>query len=110
MKYGAVRRGTIGGILTVERVSAQYADEAGAPNTNGAVVVRMLRDSAAFSAGVRPGDIIVGFNNRTVDDPSALYRMVADAQIGSTATIRVLRDGRALDVRVPIVADPRTRQ
>jgi len=110
MKYGAVRRGTIGGILTVERVSAQYAEEVSASGTNGAVVVRMLRDSAAFSAGVRPGDIIVAFNNRAVDDPSALYRMVADAEIGSTATIRVLREGRTLDMRVPIVADPRTRQ
>jgi Do/DeqQ family serine protease len=109
MKYGAVRRGTIGGILTVDRVSAQYAEEAGAPNTNGAVVVRMLRDSAAFGAGVRPGDIIVTFNSRTVEDPSALYRMVADAQIGSTATVRVLRDGRTIDMRVPIVADPRAR-
>ena len=109
MKYGSVRRGTIGGI-TVDRLSAQYAQEAGAPNTNGALVVRMQRNAEAYTAGVRPGDIIVAFNGKPVDDPSTLYRLVADAQIGSTAAVRVLRSGRTQDLRVPIVADPRTRQ
>ncbi len=109
MQYGAVQRGTIGGIA-VEPLSPQYAAEVGAPNAKGAVVVRMLRNSEAYGAGVRPGDIIVGFNGRPVDDPSALYRLVADAPVGSTATLRVYREGRNLDLRVPIVSDARTRQ
>ena len=62
------------------------------------------------AAGIRPGDIIVAFNGRPVDDPSALYRLVADTAVGSNATIRVLRDGRSVDVRVPIVADPRSQR
>jgi serine protease Do len=108
MKYGAVRRGTIGGI-TVDRLSPQYAEEVGATNTNGAVVVRMLRDTEAYSAGLRPGDVIVALNGKPVDDPSTLYRLVADAQVGSTVTLRVLRNGRTQDLRIMIVADPRTR-
>ena len=108
MKYGAVRRGTIGGI-SVDRLSPQMAEEVGATNTNGAIVVRMLRNSEAYAAGIRPGDVIVAFNNRPVDDPSQLYRQVADAPVGSTATVRVLRNGRTLDLRVPIVDDQRSR-
>lgn len=103
-KYGSVRRGTISGI-SVEALSPQYAAEVGAPNTKGAVVSRMLRNSDAYGAGIRPGDIIIGFNGKPVDDPSTLYRLVADAAVGSTAAVRLLRDGRALEVRVPI-ADP----
>ncbi|MGE3704348.1 MAG: trypsin-like peptidase domain-containing protein [Vicinamibacterales bacterium] len=109
MKYGAVRRGTIGGI-TVDRLSPQFAAEVGAPTTAGAVVVRMLRNSEAYRAGIRPGDVIVAFNGKPVDDPSSLYRLVADAPIGSTATIGVLRNGRTQDVRVTIVADTRGQQ
>ncbi len=109
MKYGAVRRGTIGGI-TVDRLSPQYAEEVGATNTNGAVVVRMLRDTEAYVAGLRPGDVIVALNGKPIDDPSTLYRLVADAPVGSTVTLRVLRSGRSQDLRVPIVADPRVRQ
>ena len=32
------------------------------------------RASAAYDAGIRPGDVIVGFNGTQVDDPSQLYR------------------------------------
>jgi serine protease Do len=110
MRYGQVRRGTIGGILSIDRLTPQYAQEIGVSSTAGAVVVRMTRDSEAYNAGVRPGDVIVRFNGTPVDDPSQLYRMVADARIGSDATIRVIRNGRTLDFKVPIVSDARVRR
>jgi len=110
IKYGEVRRGTIGGIILVDKLTPQLAEDVGAPNTAGALVIRMARNSEAYNAGVRPGDVIVGLNGRPVEDPSQLFRMVADAQIGSTATIRVLRNGRPTDIKVPIVADSRGRR
>jgi serine protease Do len=109
MEYGEVRRGTIGGILTIEGVTPQLASEFGLRDTNGALVSRMLRESEAYDAGVRPGDVIVAFNGQSVTDPSQLYRLVADARIGSTARITVLRDGRSLELKVPIVTDARGR-
>ena len=110
MKYGEVQRGTIGGIVAIDKVTPQIAEEIGAPNTQGAIVIRMMRGSEAYDAGVRPGDVIVGFNGTRIDDPSQLYRLVADAKIGSTATIRVFRNGRTSDVKVPIVSDARHRR
>jgi len=110
MKYGEVQRGTIGGILAIDRVTPQFAAELGAPDTTGALILRMSRGSEAYEAGVRPGDIIVRFNATPVSDPSQLYRLVADAKIGSAAAIRVLRNGRPLDFRLPIVSDSRGRR
>ena len=109
-QFGQVQRGTIGGIITIDKLTPQIAEEVGAPNTAGALVIRMARGSEAYDAGVRPGDVIVGFNSTRVDDPSQLYRLVADAKIGSTATIKVLRNGRTLDLKVPIVSDARGRR
>ena len=110
LKYGEVHRGTIGGIVTIDRLTPQAAEELGLSNTLGAVVTRMQRGSAAYDVGIRPGDVIVRFNNTQIDDPSQLYRVVADARIGSEATIRVLRNGRSLDFKVPIVSDARARR
>ena len=45
----------------------------------------MYRNSEAYEAGLRPGDVIVAFNGQTVDDPSQFCRLVADAKIGTTA-------------------------
>jgi len=109
-EFGQVQRGTIGGIVTIDKVTPQIAQEIGAPNTLGALVIRMVRGSEAYDAGVRPGDVIVGFNGTKVDDPSQLFRLVADARIGSTATIRLFRNGRTQEIKVPIVSDSRGRR
>jgi len=109
-EFGEVRRGTIGGIVTIDKLTPQVAEEVGAANTSGALVVRMMRGSEAYNAGVRPGDVITGFNGTKIDDPSQLYRLVADAKIGSMATIKVFRTGRILDLKVPIVSDARSRR
>jgi S1-C subfamily serine protease len=109
-QYGQVQRGTIGGIVTIDKLTPQIAEEIGAPDTSGALVVRMMRGTEAYDAGVRPGDVIVSFNGTRIDDPSQLYRLVADSRIGSTATIRVIRNGRTLELKVPIVSDARGRR
>jgi serine protease Do len=108
MKYGEVRRGSIG-YLGVEKLTAQLADDVGAPNTSGVLIGRMGRVSEAYDAGLRPGDVIVAFNGRSVDDPSQFQRMVADAKIGSTVTLKVLRQGRAMEVKLPIVSSSSAR-
>ena len=99
--YGEVRRGSIGR-LSVEKLSEQLAQEFRAPNTNGALITRMDPNSEAYSAGLRPGDVIVGFGGHALDDPTQFFRDVADAKIGTTAPIRVLRDGRRLDFKLKI--------
>ncbi len=110
IKYGEVQRGTIGGIVTIEKLTPEYARELGAPNTSGALIMRMSRGSEAYNAGVRPGDIIVRVNNTPIEDASQLYRIVADAKIGSIATIRVLREGRSIDFKLPIVSASRPQR
>ena len=103
MTYGEVRRGSVG-YLRIEKLTAELAQEFGAPNTNGAVISRMVRSSEAYDAGLRPGDVIIEFNKQKVDDPSQFFRLVADARVGSTASIRVLRNGKPIDARLPIVS------
>ena len=112
MKYGEVQRGSIG-YLRVEKLTDRLASEVQAPTTSGALVSRMMRDSESYEAGLRPGDVIVEFNRQRVDDPSQFFRLVADAKVGTTASVKVLRDGRALDFTLPIVSSspsPRLRR
>jgi serine protease Do len=101
IQYGEVRRGSIG-YLEVTALTTQLAQELGAPDTRGALVSRMRRDSAAFEAGILPGDAIVSFNGQAVQDPGHFLRLLSDAPIGSTARIGLIRKGRQMEVRVPI--------
>ncbi|HKT78658.1 MAG TPA: trypsin-like peptidase domain-containing protein, partial [Vicinamibacterales bacterium] len=104
MQYGTVRRGRISDV-TFETMTERYAAELGAPDTNGALVSSMQRRSAAYEAGLRPGDIVVAVNGQAIATPSDLYRHVADAKIGSTAVLKVLRSGHPIEIRVPITPE-----
>ena len=108
MKYGEVRRGSIGP-LGIEKLTPQLAEEAGAANTNGALVSRMTRVSEAYDAGLRPGDVIIAMNGQTIDDPSQFLRLVADSKPGTTATVKVRRNGRTLEFKLPIVSTSTSR-
>jgi Do/DeqQ family serine protease len=102
IKYGEVQRGTITGI-TLQPLTTRLAEQLGAPNTHGMVVVSMQQRSDAYAAGLRPGDVIVSFNGTTVEDQSHFLRLLSDAKIGSTVTLGVVREGKSITVKVPIV-------
>ena len=108
LKYGEVRRGSID--FRVDTMTADVAEQVGITNTHGAVVTQMYRSSPSYDAGLRPGDVIVSFNGQMVDDASQLRRMVADAKIGTTATFRIMRNGRAVDMKIPIQSSASTAQ
>jgi len=107
LKYGEVQRGTMPGVV-IASLTTEIANELGAPNTRGALVNQMSRDSEAWAAGLRPGDIILTFNARTVDDASAFMRLLADAKVGTAARMEILRESRKLEITVPISRSRRT--
>jgi Do/DeqQ family serine protease len=101
IRFGQVRRGSIGAIETIA-LTTQLAQQLGVAGEQGAVVARMSRNSSAYQAGIRPGDVIVSFNGTRVIDPGHFLRLLADAPIGGTAVLGVDRGGRTLSVKVPI--------
>ena len=100
-KYGRVRRGSIG-LVEVIPMTPRLADELRAPSTDGVVVNQLSRNSAAYKAGLEPGDIVVSVNGTAIGDTSQFVRIIADAAIGSTARVEVLREGRRTTLRIPI--------
>lgn len=110
IKEGVVRRGTIFGIQ-LGAMTSQIAEELGAPDTRGVVVMAVDRRSQAAAAGLQRGDIILALNGREIESGQQFLRMLAETEIGSTATLTVLREGRRATVRVPIEeAQPRRRR
>jgi Do/DeqQ family serine protease len=104
MKYGEVRRGSVD--FRVDNMTLEEESSGGIGH--GAQVSQMYRNSASYDAGLRPGDVITGLNGRTVEDASQFRRMVADSKVGSTATLRVVKNGRTVEIRVPIESSSST--
>jgi Do/DeqQ family serine protease len=99
--HGQVRRGSIG-VREVAPLTTEIAHQLGLSDTQGALVLTIFRGSPAARAGMRPYDVIVGFDGTDVLDASHFLRLLADAKIGSTVEIVVVREGRRLRMRVEV--------
>jgi Do/DeqQ family serine protease len=109
IRYGEVRRGSMG-VVEVRTVTPDLAEQLGLQQAGGVFVNGMHRNSSAYQAGIRPGDVIVSFNGEKVDSAEEFTRLLSDAKIGSTAALVVVRDGRRTTVKVPITSpSSRTR-
>ena len=100
-QYGEVRRGSIG-YVEIAPLSTLVAEQLGVPDARGVLIQAMSRDASAYAAGLRPGDVIVSFDGTAVVDGGHLSRLIQDARIGSTAAVTVIREGRRLELKIPI--------
>lgn len=96
LQYGETRRGWLG--VRLANLSRAAAERAGYEGESGAVITRITPGGPAAAAGLRPGDIVVRFNDREVADSRALTRMVGDAEIGARVEIEVIRGGEAVQI------------
>ena len=108
IKYGTVRRGTLRGIQ-LSPMNAQFAAELGAPTARGALILRIDPRSDAYRAGLRQYDVVVRYNTQDIEEPSQFIRQLADAEIGSRATLTVFRQGRQRTITVVVEQASGTR-
>ncbi len=97
---GRVSRGAMGVIL--DQVHPDQAEVAGLNRPRGARVTTVYEDSPALQAGVREGDIIVGFNGVEVADLNHLINLVSMATIGQSAKVALWRELQEFIVTVKI--------
>ena len=91
MRDGVVRRSKLG--VTVQPMTADLAASLGLAEVRGALVSGVEPGSSAADAGIRQGDVIAEIDGRPVVDANAVRNQVANAEPGSTISIRVLRAG-----------------
>jgi len=66
----------------------------------GVLVVSVEKDSPAQHAGLREGDIIVGFSERPIGTIHGLHKMLVAEQIGVSAKLVVIRHTEKLELSV----------
>jgi Do/DeqQ family serine protease len=106
IEYGEVRRGSIGAVELMP-VSPEIARQLDLPRAEGLLVARMSRASAAYEAGLRPGDVVLTCNGTRIDNATQLWRLVADSAIGSSVKLTVQRGRNVVALTVPVVAASR---
>ncbi len=97
-KTGKVERGQLG--VQVGDLQREQMQELGLTRAGGAFVGGVINDSSAAKAGIRAGDVILAFNGKEIVSSSDLPPLVGAMPPGSRASVKLLRDGKNLDVMV----------
>lgn len=78
------------------------ADSFKLTSPNGALVAKVVPDSAASEAGIKVGDVILKFNGAPIIDAGSLSQKVGVATPGEKASIEIWRNGKTLDLTATI--------
>jgi serine protease Do len=97
---GKIQRGWLG--VRIQQVSDEIAETMGLDRPRGALIAGMTDGGPAAKAGVQNGDVVLTFDGRAVSDNRALPRMVADAQVGKTVNMEILRKGQRRTIPVTV--------
>jgi serine protease Do len=108
VKNGKVVRGYLG--IGIQDLTPDLTKSFGVKESKGALVSEVKEDSPADKAGIKQGDIIIGYDGSPVEDAAALQRLVTKTPIDAKATIKVLREGHEKELTAKVAELPETIQ
>ena len=100
INLGRVRRSWLG--VYIQEVTPEIAEQFNLSEAKGVLVGQVIEDSPAEDSGILRGDIIIKVNEKEVNTPAELQEKIRSIEIGNTANIRILRDGKNLSFTVKI--------
>ena len=105
VKYKKVVRGWLG--VSIQEVTSDLAEEFGVKDLKGALVSGVMKGSPAEKAGIRQGDVILQYNGKVVEDTGHLRNMVSQTPVGTTVTVKLLRQKKEIEASVNIAELPK---
>lgn len=86
--------------ITYEEISGQLARFFRVEQGRGILVTEVAADSAADRAGLRAGDVLVAMDGHSIEDGHDLRRTMASIEEGRTVAVKVLREGKAVELKL----------
>ena len=105
IKEGKIRRSYIGVGGQVVPLPRAVVRSLNLAIESGVLIVSLEENGAASRAGLREGDVIVGYNEHAVASVDALHRLLTEEQVGAASEITIIRyiNNQAQKVTLKIV-------
>ena len=71
------------------------------------IIAGVLQNGPADKAGIKPGDVLLGIEDKTVSDPQNMLTLVAGLQPGSTARLTLRRGADEREIKVVVGKRPK---
>ena len=99
-KNGHVERGLLG--VVIQDLTPGLAQALKLDRTTGALVSDVTPNSPAQAAGIKPGDLVMKFDNQPIENANQLKLRVAETTPGTTVPIEVNRNGETRTFNVTV--------
>lgn len=101
--YGSVRRGWLGAWVSSFTPATGLN---GQPQSSGLVVQRVFRDSPAWQAGIRQGDVILSLNDEPVSETLPFELKISSILPGTKVELEVNRNGQTFETYATLMQQP----
>jgi len=98
IEFGETKRGWLG--VRIQYVSKEIAEVEKLDKPRGALVASVADGSPSDDAGIKPGDIILEFDGKLINEMSELPKIVAATDVGKKVKLKIWRNQRELEKEI----------
>jgi len=99
-QFGETRRGWLG--VRIQPVTDEIAESLGMASAKGALVAGIIKGGPVDNGTVLPGDVIIKFDGKDVNEMRDLPRVVAESPVGKAVDVVLVRKGKEMTVKVTL--------
>ena len=96
--YGSVKRAVLG--VVMQPIDEKIAEDLKLSSRNGVYIVEVSKGSAAESAGLKEGDVIVALDSTKITNPASVQEAVNSYRPGDKALVKVIRKSKVREFEV----------
>ncbi|WP_088894371.1 S1C family serine protease [Leptolyngbya ohadii] len=107
LSQGRIVRGYLGVGMQPVQLPEAFCRSLELEGNGGVLVVSVESDSPADRAGVLIGDMIVGIEDRRIEELDDIQRMLDPEQVGQPLAVKIVRGGQKVDLTIVVGERPR---
>ncbi|WP_232065112.1 S1C family serine protease [Rhodocytophaga rosea] len=100
IKEGKVLKAYLGVMMQEININPRIINFYGLKNSKGLFVISIEKNSPASRTALREGDIIIGFDNSTVNNSNELFKLLTKDRIEKPAQLTIIRSAQKLDISI----------
>lgn len=86
----------------LQNLTEEIANQVGLSSTDGTIVRSVYYNSPAYKGDVKQFDVITGVDDTTIKKTSELVSYIRSKEVGTTITLKVIRNGNKIELPVTI--------
>lgn len=100
LDFGRTRRGWLG--VKIQNVTPDIAENLGLKDSHGVIVGSVTPEGPAAKAKIEPGDVILKFDGKEINERSRLTRIVGETPVGKSVEVKIWRNGKEIETKVTL--------